>query len=352
MYKNDLLYNLATKTVQKTFDYRSFELSSRLRYFKPAEAKAEKTFAEEIARSLNQTKKSIDPKFFYDIKGSELFDKICRQPEYYLTRTEIELLQNIMPDLTSFIDSNIRLVELGSGSSVKTRILLDVISSVQDKIEYFPIDISDILRESSKNLLDDYGNLTITGIIDSYEGGLGFIKKYDDKPNLIAFLGSSFGNFSPEFGFAFLQKISSTMKKDDLFLVGLDLIKDKKTLENAYDDSKGFTAKFNLNVLARINNELKANFQLSNFAHEAIYNKQKQRVEMYLRSLKKQKVQIKKSDLHLTIKKGELIHTENSHKYSIPQIKNMVSKAGFVIEKIWKDEKNPYCLVLTSKKST
>src|SRR3972149_5333106 len=142
----------------------------------------------------------IRPQFFYDIKGSAIFDEICELPEYYLTRTETELLKNIGNDLTQFISKDIRLVELGSGSAVKTRLLLDILENIQNKIEYFPIDISDILQESSQKLLEDYENLSITGIIDSYEGGLEFVEQYDDKPNLIAFLGSSFGNFTPEFG--------------------------------------------------------------------------------------------------------------------------------------------------------
>ncbi len=343
---------MSTKTLQKSLGYRHFEINSRLSYFKPESEKSKRTFAQEISYSLNQKQKSISPKYFYDVKGSELFDEICDLPEYYLTRTETNLLKNIGSELEKFVSADMRLVELGSGSAVKTRLLLDVLTNVQDKTEYFPIDISDILQESSQKLLEDYESLSITGVIDIYESGLEFIEKYDDAPNLIVFLGSSFGNFTPEFGFALLQKISSIMKTSDLFFIGLDLVKDKEVLENAYDDSKGVTASFNLNVLSRINDELHANFDLSQFAHHSVYNEKEQRIEMYLRSLEDQKVEIKKADLELDFQKDELTHTENSHKFSIPQIEKMMYKAGLKIEKIWQDTTKPYAIFLASKNHT
>jgi len=191
--------------------------------------------------------------------------------------------------------------------------------------------------------------LHITGIIDSYESGLEFIKNYDNKKNLIVFLGSSFGNFDYENGLEFLQKINSSMKKDDLFLIGLDLVKDKRVLERAYNDSQGVTAKFNLNVLSRINSELDSNFNINKFVHHAIYNESQNRVEIYLRSLENQIVNIPKARMILQIKQNELIHTENSYKYTIPEINKMLSMTGFRIKDIWYDEKQYFCLVLLSK---
>ncbi len=340
---------MGTKTLQESPGYRHFEVNSRLRYFKPADSKTQKTFAQEIIRSLNQKQKSISPKFFYDIKGSQLFEKICKLPEYYLTRTETKLLEQIGQEIEPFLPKNIRLVELGSGSATKTRLLLDVLTKIQEKTEYFPIDISDILQESSEKLLRDFETLSVTGIIDTYEGGLEFLENFDDKPNLIAFLGSSFGNFTPELGFTFLEKISSTMKQDDLFFIGIDLVKDKKVLEDAYDDSQGITAKFNLNVLSRINYEMSADFDITKFEHHCKYNSEKQRIEMYLRSLEAQTVQIKKADLSLEFEKNELIHTEHSHKYSVSQIETLMHKAGFKIEKHWQDKSKPYALFLAGK---
>jgi dimethylhistidine N-methyltransferase len=337
------------ETIQKNLDYKKYVIDSKLKYFKPHASKIEKTFAEEISSSLNRDSKFITPKFFYDKKGSDLFEKICTLPEYYPTRTEIGILKNLQAELPSFIDDSFRLVELGSGASVKTRLLIDIFSKIQQATEYFPIDISEILTESSEQLLRDYDNLRITGIIDTYEGGLEFLKNYDNKNNLILFLGSSFGNFPPANGKIFLEKINSTMKPGDLFLIGLDLVKDSQILESAYDDAQGVTAKFNLNVLSRINDELDADFNLNNFSHYSTYNEKDQRIEMYLKSLVNQSVIISKSNLSLNLEKNELIHTEYSHKYTLEQIKTLLESTGFKINHTWLDENTHFSLTLVSK---
>ena len=334
---------------EKKIDYKQYVIDSQLRYFKPHATKIEKSFAEEISYSLNQNSKSINPKFFYDRKGSELFESITSLPEYYPTRTEISILKKLKHDLPSYLDENMNLVELGSGASVKTRLILDIFTKLQAKTEYFPIDISEILTESSEQLLKDYDSLHITGIIDTYEGGLEFLKNYDDKKNLILFLGSSFGNFTPDDGKLFLKKIFSTMNSDDLFLIGLDLVKDKNILESAYDDSQGITAKFNLNVLSRINDELDADFDLDNFSHYSIYNETDQRIEMNLKSLVSQSVIIAKSNLSLNFDENELIHTEYSHKYHVSQIKKLLINVGFKIKHVWLDEQKHFSLTLVSK---
>ena len=336
--------------MQKNPFYKKYVIDDNLQYFKPHSTKIEKTFADEIHSSLSGDFKHISPKFFYDKKGSELFEKICDLPEYYPTRTEIEILKNLKSDLAKFLDDSFRLVELGSGSSVKTRLILDIFGQIQNTTEYFPIDISEILTESSELLQRDYCGLKITGIIDTYEGGLEFIEKYDEKKNLIIFLGSSFGNFTPQDGKTFLQKINSIMKKEDLFLIGLDLVKNKRILENAYDDSQGITAKFNLNVLSRINDELDGDFVLNNFKHIAKYNEKDQRVEMYLESLVDQSVIISKSNISLKFNQGELLHTEHSHKYNISQIEKLMDETGFVIKQNWLDVNKHYALTLVSKK--
>ena len=337
------------ETLQKELGYAKHILGERLSCYEPSGTKCQKTFAQELSQSFRQKQKSINPKFFYDQKGSQLFEKICALPEYYLTRTEISILKQIDGKLQSYLDGNFRLVELGSGSSQKTRLLIDMLTRLQKHVEYFPIDISKILKTSSVALQSDYKKLHITGIIDNYENGLEFVKNYDDMKNLIVFLGSSFGNFDPENGIKFLQKINSSMKKGDLFLVGLDLVKDEDVLYQAYNDSQGITAQFNLNVLSRINSELGGNFDTSKFVHHVVYNENQNKIELYLRSLSKQTVEIPNADLMLEIDEDELIHTENSHKYTISQIKQMFTITGYQIKDMWNDDNRYYSLVLLSK---
>ena len=340
---------MSLKSIQKKLEYTKYVIGEQLCYYEPSRNKSQNTLVQELSSSLNKKQKSINPKFFYNKKGSQLFEEICKLPEYYLTRTEISILTQLYEKLPPHLNGDFRLVELGSGSSKKTRTLISILERLQKHVEYFPIDISKILRDSSKKLRDDYENLHITGIIDSYESGLEFIKNYDNKKNLIVFLGSSFGNLDYENGLEFLQKINSSMKKDDLFLIGLDLVKDKAVLERAYNDSQGVTAKFNLNVLSRINSELDSNFNINKFVHHAIYNESQNRVEIYLRSLENQIVNIPKARMMLQIKQDELIHTENSYKYTIPEIKEILAITGFRIKDIWYDEKQYFCLVLLSK---
>jgi L-histidine Nalpha-methyltransferase len=324
-------------------------IHQRLNYFRPKSVKRNQSFVQEIAQSLRNNPKFIHPKFFYDQKGSGLFEQICQLPEYYLTRTEVKILNHIQNDLKQHLAEDYRLVELGSGSATKTRLILDALEQSQDRIEYFPIDISEILEQSSKDLLEQYPTLQITGIIDTYESGLEFLRNYDDKNNLIAFLGSSFGNFSPDDGLDFLQTINSTMKGSDLFLIGLDLVKEKQFLEKAYDDSDGITSQFNLNVLSRINEELDADFDLDSFEHHSVYNEEKKRIEMYIRSIKQQSANIPKANLSLKFEKDELIHTENSHKYTPLDIQDMMEQARLNIKQLWFDKNEYYSMVLASK---
>ncbi len=340
---------MSLKTLQKELGYTKYIVGERFSYYEPSKNQLQKTFAEELSQSIRKKQKSINPKFFYDQKGSELFEKICTIPEYYLTRSEISILNHLDGKLQPHLHGDFRLVELGSGSSQKTRILIDILTKLQNHVEYFPIDISKILKSSSITLQSDYKKLYITGIIDNYERGLEFIKNYDDMKNLIVFLGSSFGNFEPESGINFLRRINSLMKKDDLFLIGLDLVKNKDMLRSAYDDSQGITSQFNLNILSRINSELRGNFDKHKFTHYVVYDESKQKIEMYLRSLIKQTVEIPNADLTLEIDENELIHTENSYKYTIQQIEQMFTTSGFLIRDIWYDENGYFCSVLLSK---
>jgi dimethylhistidine N-methyltransferase len=337
------------KSKQELLGYKSHLIQKNLKYFKPTKNSATATFAEEIRDTLQQSKKSIRPKFFYDQNGSKIFDEICSLPEYYPYNAETEILEQIEQKLLPYLSDEFHLVELGSGSSVKTRLLIDVLFKSQKYLQYFPIDISEILDQSTKNLCVDYQNLIVTGVVDTFENGLDFIEHYDDKPNLITFLGSSFGNFGQSEGMLFLKKINNLMKSNDLFLIGLDLKKDSSVLYNAYNDSQNTTAKFNLNVLKRINTELGGNFNLENFEHHAIYNEKKGRIEMYLRSLSEQSIKISKSDLFINLSKNELIHTENSHKFSISQIESTLRDSNFEKLETWFDSRKYFAMVLVKK---
>ncbi|MDP6857755.1 MAG: L-histidine N(alpha)-methyltransferase [Candidatus Nitrosopelagicus sp.] len=340
---------MSTKSVQKDIGYQQITVQENLHYFKSNNIKNQKTFAEEIALSLKHEPRSISPKYFYDNVGSELFDRICKLPEYYPYNCESSILKKIAKNLIPYLTDNVRLVELGSGSSTKTRLLIDALLKNQKHIEYFPIDISDVLIDSAKKLCDDYKTLKVTGIIDTYENGLDFIEHYDDKPNLITFLGSSFGNFNEDDGNNFLKKIHDLMKQSDYFLIGLDMEKDNDVLFKAYNDTKDLTGKFNLNILERINRELDADFKISQFAHKAYYNQSKRRIEMYLRSLSDQTITIPKADVSIRLAENELIHTENSHKFTISRIDSTFEEAGLDIVQMWFDTKKYFGLFLAKK---
>lgn len=321
-------------------------MDSRLRYFKPHATRIERSFAEEVAAGLSSEPKSVSPKFLYDRRGSELFERICGLPEYYLTRTEASMLGGVGAELPGLLGATPRLVELGSGASVKTRALIEALGGAEGRLEYVPVDISEVLADSSEALLRDYGGLRITGIMDTYEGGLEFLRGRGGGPSLILFLGSSFGNFGPGEGEAFLEGIRSSMGDGDMLLIGLDLVKDRAVLERAYDDPQGVTAAFNLNLLSRINCELDADFDLSRFEHHSFYNEPMQRVEMHLRSTAEQSVVISRCNLEVRLARGELIHTEFSHKYRPGQVGRMLGEAGLRTVKSWTDPGGLYSLTL------
>ncbi len=340
---------MSSRTIQGSPGYQKHSISPRLCYYRPHSTGGEMSFAWEVSRSMDRRPRSLNPKFFYNRAGSLLFDQICQLPEYYPTRTEIKILQRMQDELTGHLHHNYRLVELGSGSAIKTRLILDVLDGMQDGVEFLPIDVSEILGESSLDLLEAYPRLRITGVMDTFESGLEFVRRYGGGPNLIAFLGSSLGNFEPHDAQEFLRQVSSTMDTSDLFLIGLDLVKERGVLERAYNDSRGITARFNLNVLLRINEELDGNFVPDNFEHHCIFNPDRSRIEMYLRSTKRQSVSIPKSGLSLDLEENELIHTEYSHKYTVPGIRSMMRGAGLEICRTWHDARG-YCVVLASRR--
>ena len=314
-------------------------------------------FAKDVESGLSDKQKHISPKFFYDKKGSKLFEEICKQPEYYLNRIESQILKNSVNKILDIMgDEEISLVELGNGNSLKTRILLGPMLARLKNVSYFPIDVSlKMLKISISDLFSEYAKLKIYGVCSDYVTGLVRInefiksKKNVPKKKFIIFLGSSIGNFDPKEALIFLRSIVRYVKKDDLLLIGIDLEKDKSTLDRAYNDKNGVTAKFNLNVLSRINNELDGEFKLSNYEHKSFYNTNKHRIEMHLISKVDQQVRIRAIGKTFHFKKGETIHTENSYKYSPRRLNNLVEMSGLQVVENFVDPNKQYTLVLLKK---
>ena len=323
-------------------------VSERFSYLRPPEPSKRGDLAEAVRHSMANAPRSIPPRFFYDEAGSGLFEEICSLPEYYQTRTETAILKDIGPELSQYTRGRFRLVELGSGSSAKTRCVLDAMLQGGAGAEYVPIDISDSLEGGAGSLLDDYPGLSITGIVDTYERGLSTVRLMEGSRNLVAFLGSSLGNMSASESGRFLRMVRDFMEPGDLFLLGLDLDKDAAVLEAAYDDSRGVTARFNLNMLHRLNRELGADFDVSAFSHHSVYNRQAQRIEMYLRSNADCRVSVPGAGITVSIKRGELIHTENSQKYTVDSIRAMASSAGLQVLRLWRDKLGMFSVSLLS----
>jgi len=295
-------------------------------------------FAREVEAGLTGLPKSLSCRYFYDREGSLLFEAICELPEYYLTRTEGEILLEHASEIASRFSTDTTLVELGSGSAAKTRILLEAFLSRSDELRYVPVDISHtMLEESSLTLLEEYAHLEIVAIAGEYHDGLRQLRAVVEGPKLILWLGSNVGNFERAEAARFLRRVQDTMSPSDRLLVGIDLRKDRAILEKAYDDSQGITAQFNLNILARINCELGGHFDLEAFRHRAVYNEEIGRIEMYLVSTRAQRVAIDQLDLEVQFAAGEAVHTENSYKYSFVEIEALAAAAGLRLQRQWLD---------------
>jgi len=314
-------------------------------------------FAKNVENGLADIPKHISPKFFYDKIGSKLFEEICDQPEYYLNRIEAQILKKSASQIIDILDEKaISVIELGNGNSQKTRILLRPFLANWKNVSYFPIDVSlKMLKKSIRDLSREYSNLRIFGVCSDYVKGLikinefmKFKRNIPDK-RLIIFLGSSIGNFDPKEASAFLHSLSKYIRNDDALLIGFDLEKDKSILEKAYNDKKGITSQFNLNVLSRINKELDGGFELSSFEHKSFYNLREHRIEMHLESKLDQKVSIGAIGKEFHFKEGETIHTENSYKYSKNRLYGLVKNAGLQVIANFTDPKNQYSLILLKK---
>jgi dimethylhistidine N-methyltransferase len=313
-------------------------------------------FRTDILKGLsNPIQKSIPSKYLYDSKGSYLFEQITLQPEYYPTRTENSILEEYSTNILHNISKDIILIEMGSGSSKKTKHLFDSILKKQDKLYYFPIDISFNFLDSVVNDLETKNhNIRVKGIPNDYINGIKDCNnilfennfKFDSFSRLIVFFGSSIGNFEIDEARDFLKAVRINMNDKDFLLVGFDMIKDEFLMEHAYNDKAGFTAQFNLNILSRMNRELGCNFDLSEYIHSAFFNKKEDRIEMHLKSKSDQEFIISGCDRIFKISRGETIHTESSNKYSIEKIQELAIRSGFTLEEIFSDENNWFNLVM------
>jgi dimethylhistidine N-methyltransferase len=291
-------------------------------------------FMETIA-GLSRSPRTLPCKFFYDERGAQLFQKICELPEYYITRTELQILRLHGAEMAAALSENVELIGLGTGAGTKTRILLE---ELHDPAVYIPIDISnEQLQKSSARFRQMFPKLEILPIASDYLEPFELpLPRKPSSRSVVYFPGSTIGNFEPNVATEFLRRLGDLCGEGGGLLIGVDLQKDRRIIEAAYNDSQGVTAEFNLNLLVRANRELSANFDLNNWRHRAIYNSKDGRIEMYLISEGDQRVHIE--DRKFDFRAGEKILTEHSYKYTPEGLAALARNAGFQFEKLWIDD--------------
>jgi L-histidine N-alpha-methyltransferase len=302
----------------------------------------------DIMEGLSGPQKTLPSKYFYDTRGSELFEEICLQPEYYVTRTELEILARYAHKIMENFGGG-DLVELGSGANWKIKRLLDAIDpAARSSIRYVPVDVSDsALQSASRELMLLFPEITVKGVVADFTSDLYELPQVSHK--MILFLGGTIGNLDQSESNMFLGAVSGAMGKDDRFILGADMVKPREALERAYNDEKGVTADFNKNILHVINRELGADFDPDLFEHVAYFNEPQSRVEMRLRSLERQEVRIESIDLRVHFSKGETILTEICRKFTREGLVEMADKAGLKTLGFFTDPKEYFCLVELTK---
>jgi dimethylhistidine N-methyltransferase len=299
-------------------------------------------FADEVRAGLSKSQKELPAKHLYDQVGSALFEVITVLPEYGLTRAEERLLLSHATEITRWLPPRVAVVELGSGSGRKTKPVLQAIVNRQECVNYCAIDISPTALEACRGQLSGLPGVRVQSMQEPYLEGLSELCERRAVPLLVLFLGSTIGNFGPAEAVRFLTGVRACLRPGDAFLLGVDLIKPTNTLLAAYDDPAGVTAAFNLNLLARINRELNGNFNLRNFRHEARWNASDSRIEMHLRSLGLQIVDIPGARSRVAFDHGETIWTESSHKFETGQLSRLAEQAGFIDCARWIDREWPF----------
>jgi dimethylhistidine N-methyltransferase len=291
------------------------------------------SFMRDVIAGLTARPKRLPPKYFYDATGARLFEEITALPEYYPTRCELEILREHAPDMARFFPAGSALVEFGSGSSRKVRILLAAAPAIA---AYVPVDISSqMLVQEADELRRDYPQLAVLPVEADFTQPFALPAAVADMAHTGFFPGSTIGNFEPHEACAFLRHAGRMLGPGASLIIGVDLVKDPNVLNAAYDDAAGVTAKFNINLLARINRELDGNFDLATFSHHAFYNSERHRIEMHLASNKRQRVRV--AGRMVEFRAGETIHTENSYKYSLESFTALARGSGWTPAAVWTD---------------
>lgn len=308
-------------------------------------------FGHDVRTGLTASRKWLPPRWFYDALGSALFDAICFLPEYYVLRAETEVLTTWRDEIVAAFGSDVRLIELGSGTARKTRILLDGLTARVPRLEYVPIDIdAEMLDRSGRELLNDYAALRVTAIRADFarpSAALQQLPPHDGR-TVVLFLGSTIGNLDPQEAAAMLRELRNALAPGDALLLGADLRKPRTILEPAYDDALGVTAAFNRNLLARINRELGGTFDLAAFRHHALYDETHGRIEMHLVATRAQRVRIAALELDVDFAAGETIHTESSYKHDAATLAALAAASGFTVTRTWTDAKRRFADALLS----
>ncbi len=325
---------------QKTSD-----AAARLRIHNLVREDARLSFEADVRRGLSAQPKILFPKYFYDELGSQLFDAICLLPEYYLTRAENEILTRYADEIVASVEGQKTLLEMGSGSASKTRLIIEALLRRQPDLHFISVDISaSALETSSRVLLQSYPRLNITAYASDYYDGLAALQRstLERGHTFALFLGSNIGNFDAQEAQTFLRALRGVLREGDALLLGADLKKQREVLEAAYDDALHVTAAFNLNLLARINRELDADFDVRAFKHYVCYNEEVGRIEAYIESLRDQQVTLRKLDMEINFTAGERIHTENSYKYDLDGLSRLAEETGFRRTRTWLDEREQF----------
>jgi L-histidine Nalpha-methyltransferase len=303
----------------------------------------------DVIQGLTKTPKTLPCRYFYDDRGSELFEQITDLPEYYPTRTEQAILETYVSEIITLTGA-CELIELGSGSSRKTHTLLAAYSQLEDPLHYYPIDVSaGILRSTALNLLATYPQLNVCGVAGTYERALAELPPRIIENRMLMFLGSTMGNLDDRSRDIFLTQVQQALQPGEFFLLGVDLQKPIEILEAAYNDAQGVTAAFNLNVLRHLNDRFDGDFNLDNFAHLAFFNPTASQIEMHLKSLTAQTVKLKALDLEISLKSGETIHTEISRKFNLLALTDTLTEQALQPLKIWTDPQSWFGLILCQR---